>query len=60
MTLRFELTHSRHSAPGRLTDGQQLAQCIRMLRADGQSYREIGAALGIHWTRVGQILRGQG
>jgi hypothetical protein len=31
-----------------------------MLRADGQSYREIGAALGIHWTRVGQILRGQG
>jgi len=29
------------------------------MRERGMSYREIGAALGIHWTRVGQIMREQ-
>jgi hypothetical protein len=27
------------------------------MRADDMSYRQIAAALDIHWTRVGQILR---
>jgi len=24
------------------------------------SYRDIGAALGIHWTRIGQIVKNNG
>jgi hypothetical protein len=27
------------------------------LRADGLSYRAIGEALGLHWTRVGQLVK---
>jgi DNA-directed RNA polymerase specialized sigma24 family protein len=27
------------------------------LRAQGWSYREIAREVGLHWTRVGQILR---
>jgi hypothetical protein len=27
------------------------------MRADGMSYRKIGSALGIHWTRVQQIAK---
>jgi hypothetical protein len=28
------------------------------MRANGMSYRQIAAALGIDWSRVGQILQG--
>jgi DNA-directed RNA polymerase specialized sigma24 family protein len=27
------------------------------LRAEGWSYREIAREVGLHWTRVGQILK---
>jgi hypothetical protein len=30
---------------------------VREMVAQGMSYRAIGAALGIHWTRVGQIIK---
>jgi hypothetical protein len=39
-------------------DKTQLRADILALRADGMSYRQIGAKLGIHWTRVGQIAKG--
>ena len=38
-------------------DKAELRRRIFEMRAQGMSYREIGAALGIHWTRVGQILK---
>jgi len=31
---------------------------IMLLRDRGMSYREIGELLGLHWTRVGQIVKG--
>jgi len=39
----------------RYPDKQKLNALILDLREQGMSYREIGAVLGIHWTRVGQI-----
>jgi len=30
---------------------------ILRLREQGMSYRKIGVALNIHWTRIGQILK---
>jgi hypothetical protein len=33
------------------------AEEVRQLRADGLSLREIGDRVGLHWTRVQQILR---
>jgi len=27
------------------------------MQGSGMSYRQIGTALGIHWTRVGQIMK---
>jgi hypothetical protein len=38
-------------------DKEQLRADILNLRSQGMSYRQIGKALGIHWTRVGQIAR---
>ena len=38
-------------------DKTQLHSIILQMHANGMSYRQIGAALGIHWTRVGQLLR---
>jgi hypothetical protein len=37
-------------------DKAQLLVDILALRAEGLSYRAIGEALGLHWTRVGQLL----
>jgi hypothetical protein len=37
-------------------DKQQLHADILNMRKRGMSYRKIGAALGIHWTRVGQLI----
>jgi len=56
--LRFDIplptsTASDHRNP----DKAQLLADILIMREQGMSYREIGAALGIHWTRVGQILK---
>ncbi|NUQ04670.1 MAG: hypothetical protein HUU31_12360 [Anaerolineae bacterium] len=41
----------------RYPDKQQLNELIHALREQGMNYREIGTRLGIHWTRIGQILK---
>lgn len=41
----------------RYPDKHQLSQMILNLHEQGMSYRKIGVALGIHWTRIGQILK---
>jgi hypothetical protein len=33
-----------------------LRTLVLEMHEQGMSYREIGKALGLHWTRVGQIL----
>jgi hypothetical protein len=38
-------------------DKEQLRVEIMALRAEGLSYRAIGEALGLHWTRVGQLVK---
>ena len=38
-------------------DKHLLRATILAMREQGMSYRQIGKALGIHWTRVGQIIR---
>ena len=38
-------------------DKAKLKETIRALRDLGWSYREIGREVGLHWTRVGQIVR---
>jgi DNA-directed RNA polymerase specialized sigma24 family protein len=38
-------------------DKAKLRAKIFELRADGWSYREIAREVGLHWTRVGQILK---
>ena len=37
-------------------DKTHLRETIRLMRQDGMSYRENGKQLGIHWTRVRQIV----
>jgi len=39
------------------TDKDSLHQQIWEMRAQGMSYRQIGAVVGLHWTRVGQIVK---
>jgi hypothetical protein len=38
-------------------DKTELKETILALRAEVWSYREIGRGAGLHWTRVGQILK---
>jgi hypothetical protein len=38
-------------------DKEQLRANILAMREQGMSYRQIGAVLDIHWTRVGQIIK---
>lgn len=38
------------------TDKAEQRRVIMQLRAQGWSYREIAAEVGLHWTRVGQIV----
>jgi hypothetical protein len=45
------------AANQRIPDKAKLKETILALRAAGWSYREIGREVGLHWTRVGQILR---
>ena len=35
---------------------EHLKSIILGMRASGMSYRQIGTALGLHWTRIGQII----
>jgi hypothetical protein len=57
-THRFELPVSPSMATNqRNPDKAHLKETILALRAAGWSYRQIGREVGLHWTRVGQILR---
>jgi hypothetical protein len=38
-------------------DKGKLMETIVALRAEGWSYREIARVVGLHWTRVGQIVK---
>jgi hypothetical protein len=38
-------------------DKEQLRETILELREQGLSYREIAQAVGLHWTRIQQIVR---
>jgi hypothetical protein len=38
-------------------DKKQLRAAVFALRATGWSYREIAREVGLHWTRIGQILK---
>jgi transposase len=38
-------------------DKAQLRTDILAMRADGMSYRQIARAVGLHWTRVQQIVK---
>jgi hypothetical protein len=42
------------------TDKAALRERVLALRAQGKSYREIGREVGLHWTRVGQIIKSTG
>jgi hypothetical protein len=46
------------STDDRHPDKAILRDKIMMLRDRGMSYREIGERLGLHWTHVGQIVKG--
>ena len=50
------LFNSSTAANHRHPDKAELRATILALREQGWSYREIGHAVGLHWTRVGQIL----
>ena len=39
-------------------DKDQLRSTILDLHAQAMSYREIALIVGLHWTRVGQMVRG--
>jgi hypothetical protein len=41
------------------SDKAKLRETIVKLREMGWSYRQIGREVGLHWTRVGQILRSE-
>jgi hypothetical protein len=41
----------------RNSDKEHLGKEIQALVQQGMSYRQIAQELGIHWTRVGQILK---
>lgn len=57
--LRFDIPLPSSTASDlRNPDKAQLLADILIMRERGMSYREIGVALGIHWTRVGQIFKG--
>jgi DNA-3-methyladenine glycosylase I len=38
-------------------DKEQLRADILVMRADGMSYRQIARVVGLHWTRVQQIVK---
>jgi hypothetical protein len=67
--LRGHVLYTRHLHPFKVPlppsteaalrhpDKAKLRETILTLRAQGMSYREIGREVGLHWTRVGQIIQ---
>jgi DNA-directed RNA polymerase specialized sigma24 family protein len=45
------------SSAQKYSDKAEQRRVILALREQGWSYREIGREVGLHWTRVGQIVR---
>ncbi len=57
-THEFNLPVSPSTAANeRYPDKARLKETILALRAAGWRYREIAREVGLHWTRVGQILK---
>jgi hypothetical protein len=55
---QFDLPTSASTAADlRHPDKAKLKETILALRAAGWSYRQIGREVGLHWTRIGQILK---
>jgi hypothetical protein len=46
-------TVTKHAFP----DKAALRECILEMRAKGMSYRQIAHEVGLHWTRVEQIVK---
>jgi hypothetical protein len=40
------------------TNKEYLKSIILEMHTNGMSYRQIGTALSLHWTRAGQIIKG--
>jgi hypothetical protein len=45
------------AANQRYPDKAQLKETILVLREAGRSYRHIARDMGLHWTRVGQVIK---
>jgi hypothetical protein len=57
-TLEFDLPVPPSAAANqRYPDKAQLKETVLALREMGWSYRQIGREVGLHWTRVGQIVK---
>ena len=41
----------------RYPDKNELQLVILQMRSNGMNYRQIGESLGIHWTRISQIVK---
>lgn len=55
---RFAISVPQSTASrARNPDKPQLRATILAMIEQGMSYRAIGAVLGIHWTRVGQVVK---
>jgi len=55
-TLEFDLSVSA-ACKRKYSDKAEQKRVILELRALGWSYREIANEVGLHWTRVGQIVK---
>ena len=55
-TIKFDLPVAATNKQ-KYADKVEQKRVIMQLRAQGWSYREIAAEVGLHWTRVGQIVR---
>jgi DNA-directed RNA polymerase specialized sigma24 family protein len=57
-THEFDLPVSASAAANQgYPDKAKMKETILALRAEGWSYRQIAREVGLHWTRVGQILK---
>lgn len=57
-TLCFVIPHSHSTCSDqRHPDKDALRELISELQDEGMSYRSIGREIGLHWTRVGQIMK---
>ena len=57
-TLDFEIPLPQSTVTNlSFSDKALLRTLVLELHEQGMSYREVGNKLGLHWTRVGQILK---